>query len=550
MHTIARLCFLQCSFRSCDLLCISTKKRRQYFERSFANSSENTKADAFVCIVGAGPAGYYAADVLIRSGANVQIDFVERLPSPFGLLRYGVAPDHPEIKLPLCQKFTELLERYATRVSYFGNVTVGRDVSVSELQRLYHAVILAAGANRDKWLGVPGESLKGIFAARHFVHWYNAFPFPPRSRHCQSKVDATVTVREQTDITDRDEEREAELVRRLTTESVAHVIGMGNVALDVTRMLLQPVEALRHTDVSQPALEVLARSTIREVHLIARRGPLQAACTTKELREVTRLEGCTTLLAQPLHTQLTESDREELKSRPKQRFFQLLQSIEQNTFTSTSITTPRKVILHFLQSPDAFLSERELNSVGADDSVGGIRLVRNIQQGPPFQQYAVPAVPLVSSIIPSRLVFRAIGYTGVPLPGVPFDEKRGVVPHVQGRVVTVTPQSQHFIPGLYVTGWLKRGATGVIGTNKDDAEETIASLLEDMNKGKLLRPLSPFSARENLRELLRSRGVRTVSFEEWKLIERAEKMRGLALQKPAEKFIDVNEMLAVLESSG
>jgi adrenodoxin-NADP+ reductase len=251
--------------------------------------------------------------------------------------------DHPEIKLPLCQRFTELFERNATRVCYFGNVTVGKDVSVAELQQIYHAVVLATGANRDKRLGIPGESLRGIYSARHFVYWYNGFPFGvfgwERERERERVVHSPSTQFTSNDVSkhnksdneefyERDEKRETELVHRLTTESVAHIIGLGNVALDVARMLLQPIDGLRHTDVTQSAFDVLKQSAIREVHIFARRGPLQVACTTKELREVTRLEGCTVLLAEPL--QLTDSDREELNSRPKQRLFQLLQSLQQS----------------------------------------------------------------------------------------------------------------------------------------------------------------------------------------------------------------------------
>lgn len=264
--------------------------------------------------------------------------------------------DHPEIKFPVCHRFTELFERHAARVNYFGNVTVGEDVSVFELLHLYHAVILATGAGCDKKLGIPGETLKGIFSARHFVHWYNAFPFTRRSRHRQNEEKGrTTSSLEQTNNSDRDEEREAELVRRLTSESVAHIIGLGNVALDVTRMLLQPVEALRHTDMSQSALDVLSRSTVREVHLIARRSPLQAACTTKELREVTQLENCITLLAQPLHTQLTDSDREELNFRPKHRFFQLLQSIEQSNLVLSKSCLFVRILLQVVVSKFIFV---------------------------------------------------------------------------------------------------------------------------------------------------------------------------------------------------
>ncbi|CAI7872372.1 unnamed protein product, partial [Closterium sp. NIES-53] len=433
---------------------------------------------------------------LLKRFDTARVDIVERLPSPFGLVRTGVAPDHPETKNVINQ-FTRVAQN--PRCQYFGNVLVGPVASTSapssstsasdpspssaspspaaavtlhELRQMYHAVILAYGAEGDRDLNVPGEHLRGVFSAREFVWWYNGHP-----DYANLPVD-------------------------LTSTDTAVVIGQGNVALDVARVLLRRPCELQPTDIAEHALEALASSQVRLVHMVGRRGPVQAACTAKEVREVLKLDGIQVMLRQEDFA-LTPMDESELKaSRSHRRVFDLLCKAAA-PFASTPATRPspsptvigssdrRELDFVFFRSPVAVLpgvgkatgeglatggGKRADGKGEAEERVGAIRMEKNVLTGD-FRDGPRRAVGTgETSDLPCGLVFKSIGYRSLPIAGLPFNQRSGTVPNELGRVLQASgsePVSEaRYEPGLYVVGWLKRGPTGIIGTNLIDAEET------------------------------------------------------------------------------
>jgi ferredoxin--NADP+ reductase len=442
-------------------------------------------------IVGSGPSGFYAAEALLRSDHVVRVSMFDRLPTPFGLVRGGVAPDHPKIK-----QASLVYDKIARSpaFTFFGNVTVGRDITVDELCARYHAVVFACGASVDRRLNVGGEKLPGSHAATDFVGWYNGHP---DYRDCTFDFSHTVAV----------------------------IIGQGNVAADVCRMLTTPIDALRQTDIAEHALEILAESRIREVHIIGRRGPAQAKFTNAELRELGKIPGCAPIVdAQDLV--LNAESEIELRDVHNQVAIKNLEIFR--AFAARSADGARRRIrFRFLESP--------IEIVG-DDCVRAVKLVKNRLQGEPFQQVALATDDQVE--IPCGLIFRSIGYRGVPMPGVPFDERRGVIPNRDGRILNVREP----LAGLYATGWIKRGPTGIIGSNRADSVATVKSLLEDVP---ILDPSAKLGA-DAARALLEARSVRIVNYDDWLRIDRAEVARGEPKGKPREKFIRIEDMLGVL----
>ncbi len=447
-----------------------------------------------VAIVGSGPSGFYAAEALLKAEPEIHVDMFDRLPTPFGLVRGGVAPDHPKIK-----SVTRVYNKIAGApgFAFWGNVTIGRDVTVEELGRFYDAIIFASGAETDNRLDIPGEDLKGSHTATEFVGWYNGHP----------------------DYRDREFDMSAE---------VAVVIGQGNVAMDVSRILSKTVHELRETDIAEHALEVLAESKVRTIHLIGRRGPVQAKFTQPEIKEIGELEDCDPVLA-PADLDLDPASQAELddpKNQHAKKNMKVLQSFAERGEPSKQ----RRYHIHFFQSP---------KEIRGADRVESIVLERNRLEGEPFKLKAVGTGALEE--LPCGLVFRSVGYRGVAIPGVPFDERRGVIPNLDGRVVLESAVQ----PGRYVVGWIKRGPSGVIGTNKPDSQATVKALLEDMPN------LKPCAHRDGveLLELLESRKIRHVTFMDWQRIDDAEIERGKLKGKPREKFARIQEMLDILESS-
>lgn len=447
-----------------------------------------------VAIVGSGPSAFYAADALMHSGTTVAVAMFDRLPTPYGLVRAGVAPDHPKIKSVI-----KVFDRIAAApgYSFWGNVRIGTDLTINELRRFFDVVVFAYGAEKDRALHIPGEDLPGSCTATEFVGWYNGHP----------------------DYRDRTFD--------LTAET-AVVIGQGNVALDVCRILAKPVDELAHTDIAAHALEALASSRIRYIHLIGRRGPAQTKFTAAELKELLTIPDCRVVI-DPEDMQLDSISEQEL-ALPENAHARANMEILRKIGDSHPSTAQKQIHIHFLKSPVALLGTTRLE---------GVRLEKNRLEGEPMKLRAVGRG--IYQDIPCGLLFRSVGYRGTEMPQVPFDHSRGVIPNRDGRVVdNGTP-----VVGFYTCGWIKRGPQGVIGTNKPDAAETVKCIVEDLPR------LSPCEARDDelLHTLLRERGVRVVSFDDWRRIDAAEMERGRAAGKPREKFTRIEEMLAVLEKA-
>jgi ferredoxin--NADP+ reductase len=449
-----------------------------------------------VAIVGSGPAGFYAADHLLRrEGVAVEVDMLDRLPTPFGLVRGGVAPDHPKIKSVI-----RVYEKTAARDGYrfFGNVQLGRDVSPSELAERYHAVIYAYGAETDRHLGIPGEDLPGSGPATAFVGWYNAHP------------------------------DYAHLEFDLSCER-AVVIGNGNVAADVTRMLALTRDELAVTDTADHAIDPLADCTINEIVVLGRRGPVQAAFTNPELRELGEMADAD-IHVDPAVLELDELSRSYLESEADitaRKNVEILKEFARKEPEGK----PRRIVLRFLTSPIEIQGDGRVERVVVGrnelhrDETGALRARDTGER----------------DTIEAGLVLRSIGYKGVPVDGIPFDDRRGVIPNEAGRVVD-RDRGGH-MRGHYVVGWIKRGPSGVIGTNKKDAQDTVASLFEDLEAGRMPEPADP--GRDSIHALVTERRPDHVTYEGWQVIDRAEVERGKPLGRPRVKFCNIDEMVEV-----
>jgi ferredoxin--NADP+ reductase len=446
-----------------------------------------------VAIVGAGPAGAFAAACLRRARGDAEIDLLERLPTPWGLLRGGVAPDHQEIKR-LEDTFDRQTLRHGCR--FLGNVEVGVDVSHAELMRHYTAVIYATGAQTDKSLGIPGEDLPGSWAATEFVAWYNGHP---DYRGLEFDLSAKRAV----------------------------VIGNGNVAADVTRMLTLGASELERTDVADHALRALRESRIEEVIVLGRRGPAQAAFTSAELRELGHLPGV------GLRVDDVELDPASQQWLAEQGTFTARKNLQLLREFAAKPVRPdarRRIELRFLRSPV------QIRGTGRVEAVDVLR--NQIVQDEDGSLRAQP-VDEVSETIECGLVLRSVGYRALPLPGVPFDERHFVLPNERGRVFTPAGEP---LPGVYAVGWIKRGPTGILGTNKRDAEETVSCLVEDLAAGALPQPPSPGC--DEIDALLAQRKPDLVTVEGWRAIDGHELERGRSEQRPRVKLASRDELLA------
>ncbi len=452
-----------------------------------------------VAIVGAGPAGYYAADHLLRQDSVVvEVDMIDRLPTPYGLVRAGVAPDHQKIK-----SVTAAFDKVAAhpRFRFYGGVDFGKDITVSDLRRHYHQILYSTGAQTDRRMGIPGEDLKGSHPATEFVAWYNGHP---DYRDCRF---------------DLSQERAA-------------VVGVGNVAIDVARILCRSPQELATTDIADHALEALRNSRIKEVYLLGRRGPAQAAFTNPEVKELGELADAD-VTARHDEVELDELSRaavERSQDRAALKKAEILREYAARKPGGKS----KKLIIRFLVSPVELCG----NEAG---EVAALRLVRNrleataagTLQAKPTDQFET---------LPVGLVFRSVGYRGVPLPGVPFHESWGVILNEQGRVLD--PDTKQPVVGEYAAGWIKRGPTGVIGTNKPDAAQTVACMMEDLAAARILKPEDPDAAAAE--RLIRGRQPRCVSYEDWLKLNELEVSRGRVAGRPRVKFTRVEDMLVAL----
>jgi ferredoxin/flavodoxin---NADP+ reductase len=429
-----------------------------------------------VAIVGSGPAGFYAAGALLGGDTPVEVDMFERLPTPWGLVRLGVAPDHPKLKT-VSRAFERIAELPGFR--FVGNVEVGRDIGHDDLCRLYDAVVYAVGAQTDRRLGIPGEDLPGSWPATEFVAWYNGHP-DYQDIHFDLDVERAV------------------------------VIGVGNVALDVARMLALTPEELASTDTTDQAIGAICGSSIREIVVVGRRGPAQAAFTTPELIELGELAGADVIVDPADLEGATGADTN------SERNLQVLREYA----AREPAGKPKSLVLAFFRSPLAILGE---------DRVESIELVKNVLDE---NGRAVPTE--AREMLSCGIVFRSVGYRGVALPDVPFDEKSGVIPNERGRVA----------PGVYAAGWIKRGPTGVIGTNKKDAAETVELLLEDAAAGRLERSGATAA---DVDALLDERGIRRILYDGWRAIDEHERAAGDKQGRPRVKLCTWDDLLDAAE---
>jgi ferredoxin--NADP+ reductase len=435
-------------------------------------------------VIGAGPSGFYATDQLVKAG--FEVDLYDALPTPFGLVRAGVAPDHPKIK-----SVTRVYEKTAARdgFRFFGGVELGTHITREDLLERYHAVLYAVGTSADNRLGIPGEQLDGSHAATEFVAWYNGHP-----AYADRRFD-------------------------LTAER-AVVIGNGNVALDVARMLVLTPDELAPTDTADHALEALAAARVQEVAVLGRRGPAQAAFTNPELLELGELSRAD-VVVDPADL---EGIQPPAADTTKRRNVEILREYAGREAGGKS----HRIALRFLRSPVEILGD-------AQGRVRGVRVVRNELDA---DGRAVPTGD--EEVIECGLVLRSIGYRGVPLDGIPFDERRGLIRNDDGRVVDDNGTA---LRGEYAVGWIKRGPSGVIGTNKKCAADTVTAILDDAGAHALNVPGRP--DRDTIEPWLRERAPALVTWSGWQAIDHHERGRGEASGRPRVKLTDVDDMVAV-----
>jgi len=452
-----------------------------------------------VAVIGSGPAAFYTVEHLFKqSSLTIDVDMFERLPTPHGLVRYGVAPDHPKIKT--VTRAYDTIAGHA-RFRFFGNVEYGRHLTLDDLSRHYHQVVFATGAQTDRRMGIPGEDLQGSHAATEFVAWYNGHP---DYRACEFD---------------------------LSVERAA-VVGVGNVAIDVARILVRTPEELVKTDIATYALEALRASRIKEVFLLGRRGPLQAAFTNPEVKEIGEMPGAD-VIVQPGDVELDPLSRAELDAADDRTLVRKVEILQGYAIRQPA-GKAKRLHVRFLVSPVELVGDEH-------GRVKGMRLVRNRLVASPGGGISAEATGEFEDL-DVGLVFRSVGYRGVALPGVPFNERSGTVPNEKGRVID--PASSQPVTGVYVSGWIKRGPSGVIGTNKPDSVETVNAMLADVAAGAHWAPAhaDPGAAEA----LVRTRQPLAVTYADWRVLDGLECSNGQACGRPRVKFVAIEEILAAL----
>ena len=452
-------------------------------------------------VVGSGPSGFYAAEALLKNpDLSVRVDMLDRLPTPFGLVRGGVAPDHGKIK-----SVTKVYEKIAALPGFrfFGNVKLGRDIQVEDLKRVYDVVIYAIGNETDRKLGVPGENLEGSRTATEFVAWYNGHP----------------------------DYRDLEF--DLSCENAA-VVGIGNVAMDVTRILAKDPDSLAPTDIAEHAVAVLRKSKIKNIYVLGRRGPAQAAFSPKEIKEIGD-DPAIELIVGPEGSQLDPLSKEfmerEADANQKKNVEYLAEVAKRGDSEGKT-----KVHLRLLVSPTEL--------IGKDGRVAAVKIERNKLQKSGDGSLR-PEGSGEFEEIPVGIIFRSVGYFGIPTPGVAFDEKKGRISNKEGRVTD--PKTGEHLEGEYVVGWAKRGPSGLVGTNRACSVDTVGKILEDLKEGRV--PAPGKGSEEEALALIASKQPKYVSFSDWQVLDRLELENGKAAGKDRLKFTRIEEMLAALEAA-
>ncbi len=451
-----------------------------------------------VAVVGSGPAAFYTAEALLKTAPDaVAVDLFDRLPVPFGLVRGGVAPDHQNIK-GVVKVYNKIAASPGFR--FVGNVRVGRDVSVDELAQHYHQIVYAFGCESDQKLGVPGEELAGVYAATDFVGWYNAHP-----DHRHHRFD-------------------------LARASRVALVGNGNVAMDVARILLESPDALAKTDIAEHALTTLRENSVKEVVLLGRRGPAQAAFSPKELEEIAELPDVDVVVttAESHVDPMSASWLEKEGARSQQRNVEILRE----RATRGEGSRPKKLRCRFLVGPTEV--------IGKDGRVTAVR-VQHMELVADTDGTPRPKATGRFEDIPVDLLFKAIGYRGIPCPGVPYEDKKGIVPNVDGRVTEKVGGALRV--GHYAAGWCKRGPTGLIGTNSLDAKATVDAMKADHADGNTLKP-----TRGDLLPTLTARGIDTVSWADWQRLDAWELQQGQARGRLRHKLSSTDEMMRQIKA--
>jgi ferredoxin--NADP+ reductase len=464
--------------------------------------SDAAQSPLRIAIVGAGPAGFYTAQHLVQQNdIPVEVDLFDSLPTPFGLVRTGVAPDHPKIKA-----VTALYNKLALRpeMRFFGNVEFGKDLTLDDMRSFYHQIVFSNGAQADRRLGIPGEDLKGVHSAREFVAWYNG---DPKHAHDTFELDSKGAV----------------------------VIGVGNVAADVARILCRVHDKLAVTDIADYALAALDGSKVKTTWLLGRRGPVQAKFSTPEIRELGEMVD-TEVSIPAGDLELDEFSQAELdagsENDESHRNIQALRELAEHREPHKG----RKLILRFLVSPVEILGDE-------NGRVRGVKIVKNrLAKGEDGRVGPQPTGEV--EVLDAGLVFRSVGYKGMALPGPPFDERNGVIPNDRGRVFDPA-EGNVPVTGLYAAGWIKRGPSGLIGSNKACARETVEQMMADAGAGATLEPRTD---REAVNRLLASRGVRYITYPEWLKIDAYEVEMGRREGRPRVKLTELEDFLKVLES--
>lgn len=446
-----------------------------------------------VAVVGAGPSGFYTAEALLNTGLDVEVTIIEKLPCPYGLVRYGVAPDHQKLK-----SVTATLDVIAENpnVHYLGNVTLGKEIFLDELRSLFNAVVFTTGMPNGATLGVPGEDLSGVHTATNFIGWYNGHPDFQNTEFDFSTTDAVV-------------------------------IGHGNVAADVGRILSKSIDELRKSDITEQALQQLSESKIKNVRLVGRRGPVQAKFTSKEIYELGKLQNCL-VKVHPKDLDLnlaSHIELEEVTNSIGKKNYSIFQDYSKN-FESPAVN--KQIYIDFMMSPKAFIGNKKLQAVSFD--------IVNLT-GPAFTQITENTGQVIE--LAAGLAFSCVGFRGVEFNGLVSNIKNGTLQNTDSRL---TDAEGNRIPGLYAAGWVKRGPKGVVGTNRECAQDTVNQIMADIEKvSKRKKPGYPALA-----HLLFERYVQYVTFKDWKIIDAQEIERGKLLGKPREKFTSITEMLACI----